>query len=202
MDETRELLEQTAAMAADFLDSLDERPVFPPVDADDLRAALGGPLPDEPSDPRDVIAQLRAGAEPGVVAIPSGRYFGFVIGGSVPAALAADWLTSTWDQNAGLYAAGPSAAVVEEIAGDWMRELLCIPAHASFAFVTGCQMANFTALAAARQHVLADSGWDVNGDGLVGAPRVRVIVGAKVHITVIRALRLLGLGAPVVIPAD
>jgi glutamate/tyrosine decarboxylase-like PLP-dependent enzyme len=202
VDETRELLEQTASMAADFLASLEERPIFPPVDAADLRAALGGPLPDEPTDPRDVIAQLRAGAEPGVVAIPSGRYFGFVIGGSVPAALAADWLTSTWDQNAGLYAAGPSAAVVEEIAGDWLRELLGIPAHASFAFVTGCQMANFTALAAARLHVLAESGWDVNRDGLAGAPRVRVIVGAKVHVTVIRALRLLGLGAPVVIPAD
>ena len=202
MDETRELLEQTASMAADFLASLEERPIFPRVDADDLRSALGGQLPDEPTDPRDVIAQLRAGAEPGVVAIPSGRYFGFVIGGSVPAALAADWLTSTWDQNAGLYAAGPSAAVVEEIAGDWLRELLGIPAHASFAFVTGCQMANFTALAVARLHVLAESGWDVNRDGLAGSPRVRVIVGAKVHVTVIRALRLLGLGAPVVIPAD
>ena len=161
-----------------------------------------GRCPTSRRDPRDVIAQLRAGAEPGVVAIPSGRYFGFVIGGSVPAALAADWLTSTWDQNAGLYAAGPSAAVVEEIAGGWLRELLGIPAHASFAFVTGCQMANFTALAAARLHVLAESGWDVNRDGLAGAPRVRVIVGAKVHVTVIRALRLLGLGAPVVVPAD
>ena len=158
MDETRELLRQTAEMAADFLASLDERPVFPRVDADDLRGALGGPLPDEPTDPREVIAALREGAEPGVVAIPSGRYFGFVIGGSVPAALAADWLTSTWDQNAGLYAAGPSAAVVEEIAGGWLRELLGIPAHASFAFVTGCQMAHVTALAAARQHVLAAGG--------------------------------------------
>src|SRR3954462_6303239 len=172
-------------MAAEFLASLDERPVFPPVDAESLRSVLGGPLPDEPSDPREVIAELRAGAEPGVVAIPSGRYFGFVIGGSVPAALAADWLTSTWDQNAGLYAGGPSAAVIEEIAGGWLRELLGIPAHASFAFVTGCQMAHVTALAAARQHVLARSGWDVNRDGLAGAPRVRVIVGAKVHVTVI-----------------
>jgi glutamate/tyrosine decarboxylase-like PLP-dependent enzyme len=202
VDETRALLEQTAAMAADFLASLDERPVYPPADADALRAALGGPLPEESSDPRDVIAQLRAGAEPGVVAIPSGRYFGFVIGGSVPAALAADWLTSTWDQNAGLYVAGPSASVVEEIAGGWLRELLGIPSHASFAFVTGCQMAHVTALAAARQHVLAGAGWEVNRDGLTGAPPVRVVVGKKVHITVIRALRLLGFGAPVVVAAD
>jgi glutamate/tyrosine decarboxylase-like PLP-dependent enzyme len=202
VDETRELLEQTAAMAADFLASLDERPVFPTDDADTLRAALGGPLPDEPSDPRDVIAQLRAGAEPGVVAIPSGRYFGFVIGGSVPAALAADWLTSTWDQNAGLYVAGPSAAVVEEIAGAWLRELLRLPAHASFAFVTGCQMANFTALAAARWHVLDRAGWDVNASGLTAAPPLRVLAGGKVHVTVTRALRLLGLGEPELVAAD
>jgi glutamate/tyrosine decarboxylase-like PLP-dependent enzyme len=200
--ETRELLEQTAAMAADFLASLGERPVFPQTDADALRAVLGGPLPEDPTEPREVIAALQAGAEPGVVAIPSGRYFGFVIGGSVPAALAADWLTSTWDQNAGLYVGGPSASVVEEVVGGWLRELLGIPAHASFAFVTGCQMANVTALAAARLHVLAEAGWDVNRDGLAGAPRVRVIVGAKVHVTIIRALRLLGLGAPVVVDAD
>src|SRR5213592_3878640 len=165
MDETRELLNRTAEIAADFLESLDERPVFPETTPEELRRLLGGPLPNEPTDPRTVVEQLRAAAEPGVVAIPSGRYFGFVIGGSVPAALAADWLTSTWDQNAGLYVAGPSASVVEEIAGGWLRELLGIPAHASFAFVTGCQMANVTALAAARQHVLAEAGWDVNRDG-------------------------------------
>ena len=202
MDETRELLAQTAAMAADFLESLEQRPVFPAVEPDELRRLLGGPLPEERSDPAGVIGQLVAAAERGVVAMPSGRYFGFVIGGSVPAALAADWLTSTWDQNAGLYVAGPSASVVEEIAGGWLRELLGIPAHASFAFVTGCQMANVTALAAARQHVLAEAGWDVNRDGLTGAPPVRVVVGAKVHVTVIRALRLLGFGAPVVVAAD
>jgi glutamate/tyrosine decarboxylase-like PLP-dependent enzyme len=202
VDETRELLEQTAAMAADFLASLGDRPVFPQTDADALRAVLDGPLPEDPTDPREVIAALQAGAEPGVVAIPSGRYFGFVIGGSVPAALAADWLTSTWDQNAGLYVGGPSASVVEEVAGSWLRELLGIPAHSSFAFVTGCQMANVTALAAARLRVLAEAGWDVNRDGLAGAPPVRVIVGAKVHVTVIRGLRLLGLGAPVVVDAD
>src|SRR5689334_13238896 len=147
------MLRRTADHAADFLESLDSRPVAPDVGVDELRAALDGPLPEAPTDPAVVVDELVAGADPGVVAIPGGRYFGFVIGGAVPAALAADWLTSTWDQNAGLYVAGPSASVAEEIAGRWARELLRLP-EASFAFVTGCQMANFTALAIARRHVL------------------------------------------------
>jgi glutamate/tyrosine decarboxylase-like PLP-dependent enzyme len=202
VNETRGLLRRTADHAADFLETLDDRPVFPPVTVEQLREQLGGPLPTEPTDPAMVIDQLVAGAGPGVVAIPSGRYFGFVIGGAVPAALAADWLTSAWDQNAGLYVAGPSASVVEEVAGGWLKDLLAIPRDASFAFVTGCQMANFTALAAARWHVLAQAGWDVNADGLAGAPPVRVLCGAKAHVTVTRALRLLGLGAPEVVAAD
>jgi glutamate/tyrosine decarboxylase-like PLP-dependent enzyme len=196
------MLHRTADHAADFLESLDSRPVAPDADVEELRAALGGPLPETPTDPATVVDELVAGADPGVVAIPSGRYFGFVIGGAVPAALAADWLTSTWDQNAGLYVAGHSASVVEEIAGGWARELLRLPTEASFAFVTGCQMANFTALATARLHVLDAAGWDVNADGLTGAPRVRVVCGAKVHVTVTRALRMLGLGAPELVEAD
>src|ERR1041384_6338221 len=127
----RELLELTTAIAADFLGSLDQRPGFPAAAPEGPRGARGGPLPDGPTDAREVIAQLGSAADPGLVAIPSGRYFGFVIGGAVPAALAADWLTSTWDQNAGLYVAGPSASVVEEVAGAWLKELLGIPAHAS-----------------------------------------------------------------------
>jgi glutamate/tyrosine decarboxylase-like PLP-dependent enzyme len=202
MEETRELLLRTAELAAEFLESLEQRPVFPAVEPDELRRLLGGPLPEKRSDPAEVIEQLAVGAEAGVVAIPSGRYFGFVIGGSVPAALAADWLTSTWDQNAGLYVGGPSASVVEEVAGGWLKELLGIPAHASYGFVTGCQMAHVTALAAARFHVLDNAGWDVNRNGLSGAPRVRVLVGAKRHVTVDRALRLLGLGAPEEVVAD
>ena len=143
-------------------------------------------------------------AEPGVVGIPSGRYFGFVIGGALPAALAADWLTSTWDQNAGLVAAGPSAAVVEEVAAGWLRELLGLPAHASAAFVTGCQMAQVTALAAARHHVLAEAGWNLARDGLAGSPPLRVVVGEERHVTVDRALRFLGIGSAQldVVPAD
>jgi glutamate/tyrosine decarboxylase-like PLP-dependent enzyme len=200
--ETRDLLHRTADHAADFLASLGERAVYPDVSLEELREALGGPLPDGPMAAGEVVDRLVAGADPGVVSIPGGRYFGFVIGGAVPAALAADWLTSTWDQNAGLYAAGPSASVVEEVAGGWVRELLRLPSEASFAFVTGCQMANFTALAIARQYVLDRSGWNVNADGLAGSPPVRVVCGAKVHVTVTRALRLLGLGAPELVEAD
>jgi Pyridoxal-dependent decarboxylase conserved domain len=203
MEDLRELLAETARLAADFYDSLGDRPVFPRVAADELREALGGPLPERPTDPRRVVAELAARADPGVVAEPGGRYFGFVIGGAVPAALAADWLTSTWDQNAGLYVAGPSAAVAEDVAAGWLAELLGLPADASYAFVTGGQMANFTALASARHHVLARAGWDVERDGLTGAPRIRAVVGAKRHGTIDRALRMLGLGAPTdVVEAD
>src|SRR6188508_1077890 len=124
MGDERELLRRTAEIAVDFVESLDERPVWPPATVDELRSTLGGDLPDGPSDPLEVVEALAQAAERGVVGIPSGRYFGFVIGGAVPASLAADWLASTWDQNAGLVVAGPSAAVVEEVAGEWLKELL------------------------------------------------------------------------------
>jgi glutamate/tyrosine decarboxylase-like PLP-dependent enzyme len=177
---------------------------MPAVGVDELRSAFAGPLPEDPVDPLVVIEELAAAGESGVVAIPSGRYFGFVIGGSVPAALAADWLTSTWDQNAGLYACGPPAAVVEEIVGEWLKELLRIPSQSSFALVTGCQMAHATCLAAARNAVLAGAGWNVEESGLAGAPPIRVIAGEKRHATIDRALRLLGLGTGsiVAIPSD
>jgi glutamate/tyrosine decarboxylase-like PLP-dependent enzyme len=202
MDDVRELLARTAAIAADYLESLGARQVFPDVTQAELRAALGGPLPEEPEASGKVVADLAAAAEPGVVAMGSGRYFGFVIGGGLPAALAADWLTSTWDQNAGLYVGGPSASVVEDVAREWLLELLGLPAAASMGFVTGTQMAHVTGLAAARHHVLAAAGWDVGAGGLQGAPRVRVLVGEKRHVTVDRALRLLGLGAAEVVDAD
>jgi glutamate/tyrosine decarboxylase-like PLP-dependent enzyme len=202
VDDVRALLERTAAIAADYLESLDIRPVFPRATPAELRAALGGPLPEEPRSAAEVVQDLAAAAEPGVVAMGSGRYFGFVIGGGLPAALAADWLASTWDQNAGLYVGGPSASVVEDVAREWVLDLLGLPADASMGFVTGTQMAHVTGLAAARHHVLGASGWDVGRDGLHGAPRVRVLVGAKRHITVDRALRLLGHGAPEVVEAD
>jgi glutamate/tyrosine decarboxylase-like PLP-dependent enzyme len=200
----RRLLEETAGLAADYLDGLSERPVGWSASVDALRARLGGPLPDAPVDPSQVVADLAAAADPGLVASSSGRYFGFVIGGAVPAALAADWLTSTWDQNAGLYACGPSAAVVEEVVGAWTAELLGLPPSASFSLVTGCQMAHVTALAAARHSVLARVGWDVNERGLIGAPTVNVVVGAERHATIDRAVRLLGFGTAclVAIAAD
>ena len=191
----RELLRRTAEIAADFVETLDERSIWPPATVDELRAALGGPLPEEPSDPLDVIEALAAGAEPGVVGIPSGRYFGFVIGGALPAALAADWLTSAWDQNAGLVICGPSAAVCEDVAGEWLKDLLGLPGTASFAFVTGCQMAHVTCLAAARHDVLERVGWDVESKGLAGSPPITVVTGDRKHVTVDRALRLLGLGS-------
>jgi glutamate/tyrosine decarboxylase-like PLP-dependent enzyme len=202
MSEIRELLRRTAELAADYVESLDERPVFPEVTPERLREALGGPLPDGPSDPETVVNELVESAEPGVVALGSGRYFGFVIGGSLPAALAADWLTSTWDQNAGLYVGGPSASVVEQVTREWLVELLGLPADASIGYVTGTQMAHVTGLAAARWHVLDAVGWDVGARGLAGAPPVRVLVGEKRHVTIDRALRLLGLGAPQVVAAD
>jgi glutamate/tyrosine decarboxylase-like PLP-dependent enzyme len=191
----RELLRRTAEIAADFVESLDERSIWPASTVDALRAALGGPLPDEPSDPLDVIEALAAAAEPGVVGIPSGRYFGFVIGGALPAALAADWLTSVWDQNAGLVVCGPSAAVCEQVAGEWLVDLLGLPETASFAFVTGCQMAHVTCLAAARHEVLQQVGWDVEANGLAGSPPITLVTGGRKHVTVDRALRLLGLGS-------
>ncbi len=189
-----ELLRLTADYAAQFLDTLEDRPIRASASVEELRETLGGPLPERGSDADQVVAELIAGAEPGVVAMPSGRYFGFVIGGALPAALAADWLTSTWDQNAGLVVGGPSAAVVEEVALTWLQELLDLPAGVSAGFVTGCQMAHVTALAAARHHVLAAAGWNLARDGLQGAPRIRVLVGEERHVTIDRALRYLGIG--------
>jgi len=200
--DVRALLQRTADLAADFLDSLEERPVFPHVSVEELRAALHVPLSDEPMDPKQVVEELAAAAEPGLVAMPSGRYFGFVIGGGLPAALAADWLTSTWDQNAGLYVGGPSASVIEQVVREWVCDLTGLPPDSSIGLVTGTQMGSVTALAAARFRVLDRAGWDVSRDGLAGGPRVRVLVGGQRHITIDRALRLLGLGVPETVAAD
>jgi len=202
MTEMRALLQRTADLASDFLESLDDRPIFPTASAAELRDALGGALAEGPTDTEEVVAQLAAAADPGLVAMPSGRYFGFVIGGGLPAALAADWLTSAWDQNAGLYVGGPAASVVEQIVQEWVTDLLGLPADASLGLVTGTQMGSVTALAAARFRMLERSGWDVARDGLAGGPRIRVLVGEQRHVTIDRALRLLGLGAPEVVAAD
>ena len=186
--------------ATAYLGGLPDRPVRPSASLAELRAALGGPLPAGPLPPERVVAELIAAAEPGIMASSSGRFFGFVVGGATPAALAADWLTSAWDQNAGLYVLGPAASVVEETAATWLLDVLGLPARASVGYVTGGQMANFTALAIAVREVLRRDGWDVDADGLWGAPRVRVIVGQGRHGTIDRALRHLGMGTNCVVP--
>src|SRR5215207_3683847 len=198
----RALLRRTAELAADFLESLDERPVVPQAGRDELLASLGGPLPQGGTTVAEVIEDLARNAEPGVVGMAGPRYFGFVIGGSLPAALAADWLTSTWDQNAGLFAAGPSASVVEEVVGWWLVDLLGLPEGTSFGLTTGCQMAHLTCLAAARHRVLERAGWDVEERGLFGAPEITVVIGSEAHATVPTALQYLGLGRSRVVTVE
>jgi glutamate/tyrosine decarboxylase-like PLP-dependent enzyme len=195
-------LTEALERATTYLAGLPERRVGPRATATELHEALGGELPDGPTDPRDVIAHLAKGVEDGLLPSGSGRFFGFVFGGATPAALAADWLTTAWDQNAGLYAASPAAAVVEEVAAGWLTELFGLPRGTSVGFVTGAQMANFTGLAAARHEVLRRVGWDVEKDGLIGAPRIRVLAGAERHDTIDRALRFLGLGTSCIVPID
>ena len=188
------IFERVASYSADFLAALGKRRVSPTATVDELREAFGGPLPERGIDPETIINDLIEAAEPGLMATAGPRFFGFVIGGALPEAVAAEWLASTWDQNAGLYVAAPSATVAEEVAGRWLLELLGLPEHCSFGFVTGGQMANFTGLAAARHHVLGQEGWDVQARGLQGAPRLRVIASEERHATIGRALRYLGLG--------
>jgi glutamate/tyrosine decarboxylase-like PLP-dependent enzyme len=199
-----EVLRRAAELAIEFRRGLSERRVGASADHASLRASLGGPLPAAGSDPIDVIEELARRADPGLIAMAGPRYFGFVIGGSVPSTVAADWLTSAWDQNAGIYVAGPAASVVEEVAAGWLLELLGLPSTASVGFVTGAQMANFSCLAAARHAVLARAGWDVEADGLHDAPPVTVVVGDEAHATILTALGYLGLGRErtLRVPAD
>jgi glutamate/tyrosine decarboxylase-like PLP-dependent enzyme len=185
-----------------FLDTVRDRPAGPSATVAEVAAALGGPLPTTGSDPVAVIDRLARAAEPGLANSPGPRYFGWVVGGSVEAATAADTLAVAWDQVAGMQIMSPAAAAAEEVAGAWLVELLGLPEGVSFGFATGAQMANFTGLAAARHAVLKRAGWDVERDGLQGAPRVRVFAGEQSHATVYQALRYLGLGAPRQIPVD
>jgi glutamate/tyrosine decarboxylase-like PLP-dependent enzyme len=194
MDEFAELMADAAHRASDFRASVGERPVGRPVGAGTLDRAFGGPLPEGPSSPRAVIDRLVAAAEPGLVATPGPRYFGFVIGGASPASTAADVLTTGWDQNGFTGVLSPAARAAESAAGTWAKELLGIPATASCGFVTGTQEANTIGLAAARHYLLTRAGWDVARSGLYGAPRIRVVVNAERHATIDRSLRLLGLG--------
>jgi len=187
-------LDRAHEIADAFLKSLPERPVGPRATFDELVRALGGPLPESGEEPVRVVDALAKGVEPGLIASAGPRYFGFVIGGSVPAALAAEWLTATWDQNAALNIASPAAAAVEAVTAEWVKELLGLPNGAGVGFVTGGQMANFSGLLAGRHAVLARAGWDVEKQGLQGAPEVHVVIGEEAHATILSALRLLGLG--------
>lgn len=195
-------LDRAVHHARAWLDDVGERPVPPRADADAVGRTLPGPLPDQGLAPAGVVDELAARVEPGLMAIGSGRFFGWVMGGTLPAALGADWLVSAWDQNAGMRFSTPGVVAVEEEAGRWVLDALGLPAGSDVGFVTGATTANLTGLAAARGAVLARAGWDVHERGLTGGPPVRVLVGAERHDSVDLALRYLGLGAPTEVAAD
>lgn len=188
------LLRTVAERAGWYLEGLDSRTVVPSRPAIDRLAHLDEPLPEGPSDPATILALLDDLGSPATVASTGGRYFGFVTGGVLPAALAANWLAGAWDQNAGLTVMSPIAATLEKVVLRWLLEVLCLPAEAGASFVTGATMANFTALAAARHAILQKLGWDVESQGLFGAPSITVVVGDEVHISLLKALSMLGLG--------
>jgi glutamate/tyrosine decarboxylase-like PLP-dependent enzyme len=195
IDPRYEVLDDAARLAREYIDSLPSRPVGTPAGPAELRSRLSRPLADDGEDARTVIEDLARDVDPGLIASAGPRYFGFVIGGALPVAVAADWLTSAWDQNAGGYPASPALSIAEEVAAAWIRDVLGLPSSCSVGFVTGCQMAHFTCLAAARLAVLREAGWDVEAHGLQGGPPLRVIASEQAHVTVTVACRMLGLGA-------
>ncbi|HUF06391.1 MAG TPA: pyridoxal-dependent decarboxylase [Candidatus Binatia bacterium] len=194
MDERETAMRRAAELGLEYLGGLADRHVGPRADAAAIVSRLGGRLPDDGEDATTVIEQLAEAVDPGLVASAGPRYFGFVIGGALPASTAADWLTTAWDQNAALHALSPAAAAAEEVAGRWMLELLGLPAEASIGLPTGAGLGNAVGLAAARHAVLARAGWDVEAAGLYGAPEINVVIGAEAHATVLTALQYLGLG--------
>ena len=194
-DMTPSLAKRAASHAHAYLSTIRGRPVHATLSADQLRSRLGGPLPAHGLDPMQLIDRLADAGREGTVASQGPRYFGFVTGGSLPAAIAADWLVSAWDQNAQMFVMSPIAAVVEQIVADWLKELFGLPATWSVGFVTGAQMASFTSLLAARHQLLRQVDWDVERDGLFGAPPIEVVVSDESHRTIFTALRMLGLGA-------
>ncbi|THD57925.1 MAG: aspartate aminotransferase family protein [Phenylobacterium sp.] len=184
----------------DGLDGLDSRSVATTASLEEMRARLGRPLADTGVAAAQVIDELVADTAGGILGSQGPRFFGWVIGGGVPSAIAADWLTSVWDQNAGIHACGPAASVVEEVAAGWLKDLFGLPAEASVGFVTGAQMAHATCLAAARHAVLRDRGWDVERRGLAGSPPIRILANAERHGSVDRAVRFMGLGSDNIVP--
>jgi glutamate/tyrosine decarboxylase-like PLP-dependent enzyme len=204
MDQRYAVLDNAARLGHEFIDSLPSRPAGARADLEELRSRIARPLRDSGEEAETVIDELARDVEPGLIASAGPRYFGFVIGGALPVAVAADWLTSAWDQNGGGYAVAPALSVAEETAAGWVRDLLGLPSDCGIGFVTGCQMAHFTCLAAARHAVLREVGWDVESQGLQGAPELRVIAGEQAHVTVRVACRMLGLGGERVrtVPCD
>ena len=195
-------LDHAAARARAWLRAEATGPVPPAEDIDAVLARMRTTLPDAPADPTTVVDELADAVEPGLMAMGAGRFFGWVVGGTLPATLGADWLVSAWDQNSALRFATPGTVAVEEVASEWILDLLGLPADCEVGFVTGGQMANFTCLAAARQHVLTDAGWDLDTHGLSGAPRVTVLASEDRHTTIDLALRYLGLGTPTLVAVD
>jgi glutamate/tyrosine decarboxylase-like PLP-dependent enzyme len=183
------VLDVAQRLARDYLEGVADRPV-----GAGEPTGLRRPLTDDGEDPVTVLQELATDADPGIVASAGPRYFGFVTGGSLPVSVGADWLVSAWDQMSGMYSASPAVAVAEDVVAGWTLDLLGLPADAGVGFVTGAQMANFSCLAAARGRLLREEGWDVDANGLFGAPPIRVLVGDEAHVTVLRALRFLGLG--------
>jgi glutamate/tyrosine decarboxylase-like PLP-dependent enzyme len=200
----RKLLEDAAQRSIRYLENLDDRSVAPSAAAVEALAALRKPFPETPTAPEEVLRELDEIASPATCATAGGRFFGFVIGGALPATVAASWLANSWDNATGLYRFTPATATLEQVALDWLLEALKLPPSCGGAFVTGATMANFTALAAARNRVLADAGWDVEADGLIGAPPITVITSAETHPTVFKSIGMLGLGRgrTVPIPTD
>ena len=201
-EEFDEPLSRAVEHARAWLRSVPERRVAPAASIDQVLRSLEAELPSDGTSAATVVDELARVVEPGLMAMGSGRFFGWVVGGTMPAAMAADWLVSAWDQNAGLRFATPGVVAVEEVAAGWILDLLGLPSGAAVGFVTGATMANFTGLAAARQHVLTNEGWDLDREGLIGAPPVTVLVGEDRHATVDLALRYLGLGTPTTVAAD
>ena len=194
-------LKRAAELAAEYIESFDHRKVSEQVDPETLRKRLHKELTPDGLPPLQVIDELARDARDGLLNSASGRFFGWVIGGGIPVSIAADWLTSAWDQNAAAYACSPSAAIIEDVVAIWLKDILGLPQTASYAFVTGCQMAHVTALSAARHKVLADKGWSAEKQGLAGSPPIRVLVGEH-HETLLRALRHLGIGTDAVVQVE
>src|SRR4051812_44555172 len=193
---TPDLLRRTAEHAIAYREAVDERRVAPSIGYDELLPILGGPIPDVGEDPATIVDMLAREVPAALMANAGPRFFGFVMGGGLPAAVAADWLVSVWDQNSPSGVIAPAAAVVERVAGDWLIDLFGLPAGSSVGFTTGATIANFTGVACGRHAVLARAGWDVERDGLQhGAPQVTVVTGADAHITLFESIRLLGLGS-------